>query len=240
MLTKTAPNGQRICKIDNDIIEIENNLNLEILRLKKIEEMKSEKRVDIVIKEAAEDLESGTKVWEFEDSGEEEKGKISEEGTSLVKARSGTEYIQIHEEFRETHQRKDGTIKKSKVPYVRKKTFLRAKAQYALPSRQIASETLTELNNPVTDYKFAITMDGPSFLPVKNKPEEYGVLGRKITEMEISNSLDQSRDSYVGEINEEYEPHKNARSVPIKISQLPKIERILLDNRNLFSNSILA
>jgi hypothetical protein len=32
MLTKTNAHGERISKEDNDIIEIENNLNLEILR----------------------------------------------------------------------------------------------------------------------------------------------------------------------------------------------------------------
>jgi hypothetical protein len=52
MITKTNRFGERVCKVDNDIIEIENNLNLEILRRKKLEELKSEKRVDIEIKEA--------------------------------------------------------------------------------------------------------------------------------------------------------------------------------------------
>jgi hypothetical protein len=122
--------------------------------------LRTEKRVDIVIKEAPGDLESGTQVFEFDSDGEEEKG--SESLNLMNKARSGTEYIKIHEELRQS-----GSGKQLKIPYVRKKTFLKAKAVYAAPSREIASQTLTSLNNPVTDFKFALTMDGPTFLPVK-------------------------------------------------------------------------
>jgi hypothetical protein len=57
MLTRTNRKGDRISKLDNDILEIENNLNLEILRMKKLEEMKTEKRVDIVIREAPGEIE---------------------------------------------------------------------------------------------------------------------------------------------------------------------------------------
>jgi hypothetical protein len=161
MLTKTNKNGERISKLDNDIIEIENNLNLEILKEKKLTELKSEKRIDFVIREAPDDLESGTKEYNLDDLEAEEEKNI--EALSKKKARSGTEYIQIHEELRES-----GGYVQAKIPYVRKKTFLKARAHYALQTREEVSQTLSKMINPVKDYKFSLTMDGPSFLPIRS------------------------------------------------------------------------
>lgn len=190
--------------------------------------------MDIVIQEAPDDLESGTKVYTFDDEEEEEKGI---EALGLIKARSGTEYIQIHEELRES-----GGPKKLKVPYVRKKTFLKAKAHYALPTRELASNTLTQMHNPVKDFKFGLTMDGPSFIPIKERPEKPGILSNRGTGLEIEGSMDLSyeRDSYIGEVNQALDPKKYRRAVPIQLGQLPRVEKVILENRNLFSPSIMA
>lgn len=166
MITKTNSKGVRISKRDNDILEIENNLNLEILRKKKQEMLKTEKRIDIVIQEAPEDLESETKIYNFDSDGEEE--KVRETYRQDITARSGTEYIQFHQELRHI----DGDKKKLKIPYVRKKTFLKAQAKFAQPNRKVASLTFNELNNPVVGFRFALTIDGPSFLPVKQFKDE--------------------------------------------------------------------
>lgn len=131
MLTKTNSKGQRISKIDNDILEIENNLNLEILKNKKLEEMKTEKRVDIVIREAPDELEYDHQIMdvEYED---EKAAEIIEQ----KKPRSGTEYIALHKNLKPGQKNSQG----EKIPYVSRKVFARARANYAEQTRQMSED----------------------------------------------------------------------------------------------------
>ena len=122
MLTRTNSKGERISKIDNDILEIENNLNLELLRLKKLEEMKTEKRVDIVIREAPGELEQDYQYLDVEYEDEKAADAIESK-----KPRTGTEYIAIHKELTEKASQSDQMT----IPYVSKKIFFKAKANYA-------------------------------------------------------------------------------------------------------------
>jgi hypothetical protein len=122
MLTRTTSSGERISKLDNDILEIENNLNLELLRMKKLEEMKTEKRVDIVIREAPGELEQDYQYMDVEY--EDEKAA---EAIESRKPRTGTEYIAVHQDLRDKASSND----KLSIPYVSKKVFLKAKANYA-------------------------------------------------------------------------------------------------------------
>ena len=232
MITKTNRFGERVCKVDNDIIEIENNLNLEILRRKKLEELKSEKRVDIEIKEAPQNLESD------EEYNEEEEKNIDE--LAAFKARSGTEYVQIHQELRPSVGGDQ-----VKIPYVKKKVFLKAKAHFTLPSRTDIALTMQGIESFARNFELSVTLDGPTFLPVVTTRNQAITMQdfNQASQDENLESMDYSGDVIPHQSSEK--THIAAKNQYSKVEaiddeMLPKIQQLILENRDLFSPSVMA
>lgn len=235
MLTKTNSNGERISKVDQDILEIENNLNLELLRLKKLEEMKTEKRVDIVIREAPGELEQDYQYMDVEY--EDEKAADAIESR---KPRTGTEYIAIHKDLTNKGESDD----KLTIPYVSKKVFLKAKANYAEQTKQMSADSIIKHFNPIKNFKLSLTIDGISLIPADMS---------KIHRQTFSN-LDNSNDDQYASVeqdsrDEDSNALKDSRNISFESKQHTKVttrkdvalvQKLLIENRTLNSQEFFA